>query len=76
MVVASFMIVQHISSLFIFLSTFTRLLDGTLDPRLLIVASVVCFIVGYIIWELVAAQTNSVRAEMSKLLNFYSPISS
>lgn len=42
---------QHLSVIFIFLAVFTRLLDHTLDPRLLIILSSATFVVGCIIWE-------------------------
>jgi Phosphatidylinositol N-acetylglucosaminyltransferase len=42
---------QHLSVIFIFLAVFTRLLDHTLDPRLLVVLSSAIFVVGCIIWE-------------------------
>jgi phosphatidylinositol glycan class C protein len=42
---------QHLSVIFIFLAVFTRLLDHTLDPRLLVVLSSAIFAVGCIIWE-------------------------
>ncbi len=42
---------QHLSVVFIFLAVFTRVLDHTLDPRLLIVLSSGTFVVGCIIWE-------------------------
>lgn len=42
---------QHLSVIFIFLAVFTRLLEHTLDPRLLVVLSSAIFVVGCIIWE-------------------------
>lgn len=42
---------QHLSIIFIFLAVFTRLLDHTLDPRLLVVLSSVTFVAGFILWE-------------------------
>ncbi|KAH9977518.1 phosphatidylinositol N-acetylglucosaminyltransferase subunit C [Russula compacta] len=42
---------QHLSIIFIFLAVFTRLLDRTLDPRLLVVLSSVTFVAGFILWE-------------------------
>jgi phosphatidylinositol glycan class C protein len=42
---------QHLSVIFVFLAVFTRLLDQTLDPRLLVVLSSAAFVVGCIIWE-------------------------
>jgi len=42
---------QHLSVIFVFLAIFTRLLDHTLDPRLLVVLSSVTFVAGCIIWE-------------------------
>jgi Phosphatidylinositol N-acetylglucosaminyltransferase len=42
---------QHLSVIFVFLAVFTRLLDYTLDPRLLVIFSSATFVVGCIIWE-------------------------
>jgi phosphatidylinositol glycan class C protein len=42
---------QHLSVIFVFLAVFTRLLDHTLDPRLLVLLSSATFVVGCIIWE-------------------------
>lgn len=42
---------QHLSVIFVFLAVFTRLLDHTLDPRLLIVLSSTAFVGGCITWE-------------------------
>jgi|SRR6266850_189905 len=44
-------ICQHLSVIFVFLAVFTRLLDQTLDPRLLVVVSSASFVVGCIVWE-------------------------
>jgi hypothetical protein len=44
-------IAQHLSVIFIFLAVFTRLLDHTLDPRLLVVFSSATFVVGCTTWE-------------------------
>ncbi|KAI0260636.1 phosphatidylinositol N-acetylglucosaminyltransferase [Gloeopeniophorella convolvens] len=43
---------QHLSAVFIFLAIFTRLLDQTLDPRLLVALSTAIFVGGLFIWEL------------------------
>ncbi|KAH9057476.1 phosphatidylinositol N-acetylglucosaminyltransferase [Lactarius vividus] len=43
---------QHLSVVFIFLAVFTRLLDHTLDPRLLVALSTAGFIGGCLVWEL------------------------
>jgi len=42
---------QHLSVVFVFLAVFTRLLDHTLDPRLLVVLSSVIFVIECIMWE-------------------------
>jgi phosphatidylinositol glycan class C protein len=44
-------ICQHLSVIFVFLAVFTRLLDQTLDPRLLVIVSSASFVVGCIVWE-------------------------
>ncbi|KAI0299666.1 phosphatidylinositol N-acetylglucosaminyltransferase subunit C [Multifurca ochricompacta] len=43
---------QHLSVIFVFLAVFTRLLDDTLDPRLLVILSTLSFLGGCIVWEL------------------------
>ncbi|KAH9016900.1 phosphatidylinositol N-acetylglucosaminyltransferase [Lactarius pseudohatsudake] len=43
---------QNLSVIFIFLAVFTRLLDHTLDPRLLVALSTAGFIGGCLVWEL------------------------
>jgi phosphatidylinositol glycan class C protein len=43
---------QNLSVIFVFLTVFTRLLDHTLDPRLLVALSSAGFIVGCLVWEL------------------------
>jgi len=50
-VLLSCAITQHISTIFIFLATFVRLREGLLDPRTLVLISVVCFVAGYTIWS-------------------------
>ncbi|KAI0051699.1 phosphatidylinositol N-acetylglucosaminyltransferase [Auriscalpium vulgare] len=45
-------ITQHLSTIFIFLSVFVRLLDCTFDPRLLVFISAAMFVAGYALWEL------------------------
>jgi len=42
---------QHLSVILIFLAVFIRLLDRTLDPRLLVFLSSATFVVGCILWE-------------------------
>jgi phosphatidylinositol glycan class C protein len=51
-VVLSFAVTQHISTIFIILGVFVRLRSHMLDPRILVWVSVICFLVGYIVWEL------------------------
>ncbi|KAF8267331.1 phosphatidylinositol N-acetylglucosaminyltransferase [Lactarius quietus] len=43
---------QNLSVILVFLAVFTRLLDHTLDPRLLVALSSVGFIGGCLVWEL------------------------
>lgn len=52
LVLGSCAITQHLSTIFIFLSTFVRLLDQSFDPRLLVTTSAAMFVAGYIIWEI------------------------
>jgi phosphatidylinositol glycan class C protein len=52
LVVASWAVTQHLSTIFIFLAIFVRLKERWLDPRILVWASLACFVTGYIVWEL------------------------
>ncbi|THH16996.1 hypothetical protein EW146_g3734 [Bondarzewia mesenterica] len=52
LVLGSCAITQHLSAIFIFIVVFVRLLDHTLDPRLLVVISATMFLMGYAVWEL------------------------
>ncbi|KAH9486915.1 Phosphatidylinositol N-acetylglucosaminyltransferase GPI2 subunit [Psilocybe cubensis] len=51
LVVLSCSLTQHLAVTFIFLAVFVRLKDQKLDPRSLICGSVLCFLVGYVIWN-------------------------
>lgn len=42
---------QNLSIVFVFLAVFTRLLDHTLDPRLLVALSSAGFIGGCLVWD-------------------------
>ncbi|KAI0068362.1 phosphatidylinositol N-acetylglucosaminyltransferase [Artomyces pyxidatus] len=44
-------VTQHLSTIFIFLAVFVRLLDCTFDPRLLVFISAGMFVTGYALWE-------------------------
>lgn len=52
LVLASCPIAQHLATIYIFLAVFVRLKDYSLDPRILVWITVACFIVGYMVWEL------------------------
>ena len=52
LVSASCAISQHIAVIFVFLATFVRLKERLLDPRLLVWVSILWFIAGYSLWEL------------------------
>ncbi|KAG9314375.1 phosphatidylinositol N-acetylglucosaminyltransferase-domain-containing protein [Chiua virens] len=45
-------ITQHIATVFVFLAIFTRLIERTLDARVLLWMSVTCSALGYAIWEI------------------------
>ncbi|PPQ80841.1 hypothetical protein CVT25_001966 [Psilocybe cyanescens] len=51
LVVLSCSITQHLAVTFVFLAVFARLKEQILDPRSLICVSVLCFLIGYIIWN-------------------------
>lgn len=44
-------ITQHLGTIFIFVAVFVRLQERSLDARLLLWISVACFLVGYLVWE-------------------------
>lgn len=52
LVLASCSITQHLSTIYIFLATFVRLKDRSLDARVLVWIAVACFLGGYTTWEL------------------------
>ena len=65
-------ICQHLSVVFVFLAVFTRLLDHTLDPRLLIVLSSAGFIVGCLVWELLGHfESDAASSDRRALLFFF-----
>ena len=62
---------QHLSVVFVFLAVFTRLLDHTLDPRLLIVLSSAGFIVGCLVWELLGHFESDAASSDRRALLFF-----
>ncbi|KIJ25751.1 hypothetical protein M422DRAFT_236826 [Sphaerobolus stellatus SS14] len=62
-ILASCMIAQHLSALFIFLAVFARLYNETLDPRLLVGLTICCNLLGYILGELLESQSQTSRVE-------------
>ncbi|KAI0814948.1 phosphatidylinositol N-acetylglucosaminyltransferase [Irpex lacteus] len=77
LVSASSAITQHIAIIFIFLATFVRLKDRQLDPRLLVWVSILSFITGYTLWELLhwhrdmaSRMTDCAKAVKSSVLIF------
>jgi phosphatidylinositol N-acetylglucosaminyltransferase subunit C len=66
---------QHLSVIFIFLAVFTRLLDHSLDPRLLVVLSSTTFVVGCIIWETMEyVERDALKSIPSDRRKFVSPL--
>jgi len=68
---------QNLSIIFVFLAVFTRLLDHTLDPRLLVALSSAGFIGGCLVWELMghfesdtASSERRARTVKASLLTF------
>ncbi|KAF5374769.1 hypothetical protein D9758_000260 [Tetrapyrgos nigripes] len=59
-------ITQHLATIFIFLCVFARVQDQSLDPRLLIFVSMGCFLLGYLVSELLHC-INTRRNEQSHL---------
>ena len=63
---------QHLSVVFVFLAVFTRLLDHTLDPRLLVALSSASFIVGCLVWELLGHfESDAASSDRRALLFFF-----
>ncbi|KAF8516174.1 phosphatidylinositol N-acetylglucosaminyltransferase [Hysterangium stoloniferum] len=62
-VLASCMVTQHISTIFIFLAVFARLQSGVLDPRLLVAVAVCCHLGGHIVWEVAESNARENRGE-------------
>ncbi|KAH7883602.1 phosphatidylinositol N-acetylglucosaminyltransferase subunit C [Phlebopus sp. FC_14] len=44
-------ITQHLAGVFTFLAVFARLKERSLDARVLLWVSIACFILGYVVWE-------------------------
>lgn len=65
-VLASCIITQHISTIFIFIAVFARLRSGSLDPRLLVCVTICCHVVGYTIWEVIEYRKGVNRGESSE----------
>src|SRR6266404_4892403 len=51
LVLGAYTISQNLSVIFVFLAVFRRLLDHTLDPRLLVALSSAGFVIGCLVWE-------------------------
>ncbi|KAG8929769.1 hypothetical protein FRC03_009257 [Tulasnella sp. 419] len=65
LVCVAFAVTQHLSTIFILISTFIRLRSGALDPRYLIWLSIGFHPFGHIMWELLE-RTSSSKAERKK----------
>jgi phosphatidylinositol N-acetylglucosaminyltransferase subunit C len=59
LVLLSCAVTQHLASIFVFVAVFLHLGDHTLEPRLLIWASVCCFLTGYLVWEAIEFRDRS-----------------
>ena len=69
---------QNLSVIFVFLAVFTRLLNHTLDPRLLVALSSAGFMGGCLVWELMGhfesdAASSERRASFPPRSNLTSP---
>lgn len=65
LVILSCSITQHLATIFIFLSIFVRLKENILDPRSLVLITVLLFFIGYATWNVFAVsaiQNNHVNA--------------
>ncbi|KAH7911189.1 phosphatidylinositol N-acetylglucosaminyltransferase subunit C [Hygrophoropsis aurantiaca] len=51
LVLLSCAITQHLATIFTFIAVFVRLKENLLDPRVLLWTSIACFLVGYMLWE-------------------------
>jgi phosphatidylinositol glycan class C protein len=67
-------IAHHVGTIFIFLATFVRVKDRLLDPRILVWVSVVAFLVGYAVWEVIdsylARMLNRPRQHSNRTVQF------
>ncbi|KAG6335277.1 hypothetical protein ID866_3806 [Astraeus odoratus] len=69
-------ITQHLAAVFTFLAVFVRLQDRSLDARVLLWISVMCFLFGYLLWEVLSyanpppGLTNRPKVLKSSLLVF------
>ncbi|OBZ79790.1 Phosphatidylinositol N-acetylglucosaminyltransferase GPI2 subunit [Grifola frondosa] len=77
LVLLSFATSQHLASIFVFLAIFVRLRERLLDPRVLVWASVVVFLAGYVVWEVLdrdndraALYTNRAKTVKASILVF------
>ncbi|KAA1468249.1 phosphatidylinositol N-acetylglucosaminyltransferase [Dentipellis sp. KUC8613] len=52
LMLGSYTVTQHLSTLLIFLVIFVRLMNATFDPRLLMLTCAILFVTGCAIWEL------------------------
>jgi phosphatidylinositol glycan class C protein len=62
-------IAHHVGTTFIFLATFVRIKERLLDPRILVWISVVAFLVGYAIWEVIDYYLSKVLNRPRQLTN-------
>ncbi|KAI0348018.1 phosphatidylinositol N-acetylglucosaminyltransferase [Trametopsis cervina] len=72
LVSSSCAISQHLAVIFLFLTTFVRLKERSLDPRLLVWGSIFSFIGGYSLWELL----HWPREQGSRLADFAKAVKS
>ncbi|KAF7306939.1 Phosphatidylinositol N-acetylglucosaminyltransferase [Mycena indigotica] len=78
LVLLSCAITQHLATIFVFIAVFVRLRENQLDAHLLVWVSVSCFLVGYLLWELLERKVvatahrraNRVKAVKSSILIF------
>ncbi|KIM66180.1 hypothetical protein SCLCIDRAFT_1211405 [Scleroderma citrinum Foug A] len=61
-------ITQHLGAVFTFLAVFVRLQERSLDARALLWISLVCFLLGYLVWEALDGSSPSRPSNRSKVV--------
>lgn len=74
LVLLSCPIAQQATTIFIFLATFVRVKQRLLDPRILVWFSVVAFVLGYLLWEVIDSYLSKAMNRQRQPTNRMFPI--